>query len=263
MKIVCGLVENICDNSCSFWDFRYLKVNCNLNVKRILNCSRLFGNRHPMFKTSERYFLMGLLQQNVKSSGLEVYSKKGVLKNFAKFTEKHPCWSLFLIWDYRDSSAGVFLWIFTNTFFVEHLATVVSETYTMLVSRKSFKVILGEKVQSSGSYSSILSLYLYIHVIIPETIREINVLWHDVHFYVIQKRRIQNPVSNITIKLFCSNSWLLYGSIYLMKLLGWPSRYLFVENKRCKHRNNKWNLFKVNNEDTWTASLTSLWCLYC
>ena len=101
------------------------------------------------------------------------------------------------------------------------------------------------------------------YVIVPETICEINALWHDVLFYVNQKRRIPNPVSNITIKLFCSNSWLLYGSIYLMKLLGWPSRYLFVENKRCKHRNNKWNLFKVNNEDTWTASLTSLWCLYC
>ena len=44
------------------------------------------------------------------------------------------------------------------------------------------------------------------YVIVPETIREINVLWHDLLFYVIQKRRIQNPVSNITIKLFCSNS---------------------------------------------------------
>ena len=44
------------------------------------------------------------------------------------------------------------------------------------------------------------------YVIVPETIREINVLWHDVLFYVIQKRRIQNLVSNITIKLFCSNS---------------------------------------------------------
>ena len=39
------------------------------------------------------------------------------------------------------------------------------------------------------------------YVIVPETIRDINVLWHDV-----QKRRIQNPVSNLTIKLFCSNS---------------------------------------------------------
>ena len=44
------------------------------------------------------------------------------------------------------------------------------------------------------------------YVIVPETIREINVLWNDVLFYVIQKRHIQNPVSNITIKLFCSNS---------------------------------------------------------
>ena len=44
------------------------------------------------------------------------------------------------------------------------------------------------------------------YVIITETIQEINVLWDDVLFYTIQERRIQNPVSNITIKLFCSNS---------------------------------------------------------
>ena len=59
-----------------------------------MNCRRLFGklprnNRHPMVETSERYFLMGLLQRNVKSSPSEVFCKKGVLKNFAKFTGKH------------------------------------------------------------------------------------------------------------------------------------------------------------------------------
>ena len=44
------------------------------------------------------------------------------------------------------------------------------------------------------------------YVIITETIQEIKVLWDDVLFYIIQERRIQNSVSNITIKLFCSNS---------------------------------------------------------
>ena len=35
-----------------------------------------------------------------------------------------------------------------------------------------------------------------INVIIPETIRDINVLWNDVLFYVIQQKRIQDPVSD-------------------------------------------------------------------
>ena len=34
------------------------------------------------------------------------------------------------------------------------------------------------------------------YVIIPETIRDINVLWNDVLFYVIQQKRIQDPVSD-------------------------------------------------------------------
>ena len=60
-----------------------------------------------------------------------VFCKKDILKMFAKFTRKHPCWSFFLIWDYRNSSAYAFLWIlqnFKNTYFVEHLGTVASKT---------------------------------------------------------------------------------------------------------------------------------------
>ena len=96
----------------------------NLSVKCKLNCKCLFGklprnNRHPMVETFERFVLMGLLQRNVKNSCLEVFCNKGVLKNFAKLTRKHLCWSLFLIWDYRDSSTGVFLWILRN--FYKHL----------------------------------------------------------------------------------------------------------------------------------------------
>ena len=63
-------------------------------------CRRLFGKlprntRHPMVETSERFFLMGLLQRNVKSSRSEVFCKKSVLRNFTKFTGKHRRQSLF------------------------------------------------------------------------------------------------------------------------------------------------------------------------
>ena len=63
-------------------------------------CRRLFGKlprntRHPMVETSERFFLMWLLQRNVKSSRSEVFCKKSVLRNFTKFTGKHRRQSLF------------------------------------------------------------------------------------------------------------------------------------------------------------------------
>ena len=161
MKFVCGLVKTVCDNTRSFWGFRHLKVNCNLSVKCKFNFRRLFGklprkNRHPMVKTSERFFLMGLLPRNVKSNRSEVHCKKVILKNIAKFTGRHLCW-----WLQSRCFPENFCEIFKNTYFVEHLGTVASETYTVSVSWKSFKLILGEAVQSSVSYLSILSLYLY------------------------------------------------------------------------------------------------------
>ena len=53
-----------------------------------------------------------------QKQSLELFWKKGVLKNFANFTWKHLCWSLFLIMlqafrtatlQKRDSYTGVFL----------------------------------------------------------------------------------------------------------------------------------------------------------
>ena len=64
----------------------------------------------------------------VRSSHRGCSVRKGVLRNFAKFTGKHLCQSLFLIkmqdWDLqlylkRDSGLGVFLWNFRH--FWEHL----------------------------------------------------------------------------------------------------------------------------------------------
>ena len=58
-----------------------------------------------------------------RNSRPEVFCKKVVLRNFAKFTGKHLCQSLFfntvagLAWNVikkRDSGTGVFLWIFVK-----------------------------------------------------------------------------------------------------------------------------------------------------
>ena len=69
----------------------------------------------------------------------EVFCKKGVIRNFAKFTGKHLCQSLFfnkfagsslqLYWNW-DSGTGAFQRIFEiskNTFFTEHLWATTSD----------------------------------------------------------------------------------------------------------------------------------------
>ena len=61
-----------------------------------------------------------------------------------------------------------------------------------------------------------------VDYVIPETIPEINVLWMTFSFisYVIKQRPIQNPVSNIIIKLFYSKSSLLCRNIFFYKVAG-------------------------------------------
>ena len=41
-----------------------------------------------------------------------------------------------------------------------------------------------------------------------------------------------------------------------------PIRYLFVQKQKCKHQLTKKNVFKFNNKDTRTMSMTSFLCLY-
>ena len=42
-----------------------------------------------------------------------------------------------------------------------------------------------------------------------------------------------------------------------------PSRHLLVQGQQWKHKNNLWNLHKVNNKNTRATSMASLLCLYC
>ena len=72
-------------------------------------------------------------------SRLQMFWKKGVLKNFEKLTEKHPSWSLFQIiiqvWGlqlYQKVTqiqvCSYWFWeIFTSTFFTEQLRATASE----------------------------------------------------------------------------------------------------------------------------------------
>ena len=65
----------------------------------------------------------GVFSQKRQKQPPEVFSKKGALKNFANFTRKYPCWSLFLIKLQafrpatllkRDSNTGMFLLTLRN-----------------------------------------------------------------------------------------------------------------------------------------------------
>ena len=89
-----------------------------------------------------------------RSSRPEVFCKKGVLRNFAKFTGKHLCQSLFFnkvagLWPLacnfikKEILAQVFSREFCkiskNTFFTEHLWTTASAALTFMTYNCSLK----------------------------------------------------------------------------------------------------------------------------
>ena len=71
-----------------------------------------------------------------RSSHRRCSIKKG-LKNFARFTGRHLCWSLFLIklqaWG-PEVISGEYYDIWKNTYFEEHLRTIASEEYIFFPS---------------------------------------------------------------------------------------------------------------------------------
>ena len=114
----------------------------------------------------------------LRSSGMQVFFKTGVIRNFAIFTGKHSCCSLFLIklqvlWSAtlfqphseRDFSTGVLLWKLQNFYehlLIEHLLWLLlsvwksnvqlwtSANHLFLIKNKICGVVSTEKVCRSG-----------------------------------------------------------------------------------------------------------------
>ena len=94
---------------CGIAGWQYFPINKNFNI--LITAT--------MIRVSHRE----QLSTTIRSSRPEVFCKKGVLRNFAKFTEKHLCQSLFFnkvadlrlqLYLKKDSSTGVFLYILRN-----------------------------------------------------------------------------------------------------------------------------------------------------
>ena len=115
-----------CNNTRLFWDFSYLKRTATSVWKVNSTADVCPGNYQKNGRKIWRILFNEAIAMKCQKQSSEC-SVKDILKIFAKLTRKHLCRSLFLIRDYRDSSAGVFLWIFQNFKFVEHLGSVASE----------------------------------------------------------------------------------------------------------------------------------------
>ena len=109
------------------------------------------GLRHKYFSV-EKY----------RSSRPEVFCRKGVLRNFAKFTGKHLCQSLFFN---KETLALVFSCKFCeiskNTFFTEHLWTTaikkeaLAQVFSCEFSEISKNTHSTEHLRATASESSV------------------------------------------------------------------------------------------------------------
>ena len=107
----------------------------------------------------------------MRSSRSQKFFKIGVLKNFAIFTGKHLCWSLFLIklqvWNpvtslKRDSNTVVFLWyceIFKKGFF-QRTSLVAAFVKTILIKNQQRVVANVKQTCEKNVQSRVLLLYI-------------------------------------------------------------------------------------------------------
>ena len=127
--------------------WNYLKNSCD-GVPFLLNLHVTLSNFEPCCGKAQGYLMcwattsaehLWKYASAYRSSRSQMFFKIVFLKNFANFTGKHICWSLFLIKLQafrssavlkRDSNTGIILWnlrnLFKNTFFTEHVLTVTA-----------------------------------------------------------------------------------------------------------------------------------------
>ena len=84
------------------------------------------------------------MRKKLQNSHSQIFFKKGVLKNFANFTEKYPCWSLFLIKNFlQDFIKKRFQHIYFSVKFAKFLRTPLVATFeTKYILQLPFYYIL-------------------------------------------------------------------------------------------------------------------------
>ena len=89
-------------------------------------------------------------------------------------------------------------------------------------------------------------------------------LWHRC-FPVNFARFLRTPfLQNTSGRLLLKQVMLNYILVIYPNINNsFPSRHLLVQSQQEKHRDNVWNLFKINNKNTRATSLTSFCCLLC
>ena len=115
-----------------FWSIKYIHKRGYKNVLSKWKDSKVVSFVHFSNKRRfEQIYKTSLWNETVRQI-TEVFCKKGVLRNFTKFTWKHLCWSLFFnkVADLRpetllkrDANAGVFrrtLWNFLRAPFLQN-----------------------------------------------------------------------------------------------------------------------------------------------
>ena len=90
---------------------------------------------------------------------------------------------------------------------------------------------------------------------------EVLIIWKPAHWFAEQMQTYSHdqqwirvstkPTKNsFSITGYGDSCW-KYGNWYLLLILEQlPSRHLLAQSEQLKHKNNMWNLFKVNNKDT-------------
>ena len=104
--------------------------------------------------TGKRLLRKAVLRSSYRRCSL----KKGILKNFAKFTGKHLCRSFFY---QRDSSTGVFSWILRS--FQEHLFYITTPSnYVCLLKRELHALMLSYEFCKISQNSIFIEHFLEI-----------------------------------------------------------------------------------------------------
>ena len=152
-----------CNHHVIWEDFRILGSESNKFLLKLKESSFIKRDKSPILGTNSLYYYSSLPFWILKSyvtiatfgcfrkyptifdKPPEVFCKKGILKNFANFTGKHLCWSLFLIklqaWRLAVSTLSTLTDVFPckwcktfkNTYFEEYLRLLLTDTNCILL----------------------------------------------------------------------------------------------------------------------------------